>query len=133
MPNRYQFAFLASLFLTFTSLVLVSRFINKKLVEAGYDISRLILIGLDPVSSSSAPNLTDTDMGQTNVPGYGPVDTEALQAYFKNLSRDDLVALASTPAFLATVGLIFAAFVFTQVILKSLRHFASFQRPRTHS
>ncbi|KZT74688.1 NADH-cytochrome b5 reductase [Daedalea quercina L-15889] len=48
MPNRLQWAYLTSFIVTFFSLVAVSRFINRKLKEAGYDISRLILIGLPP-------------------------------------------------------------------------------------
>ncbi|KAI6153433.1 NADH-cytochrome b5 reductase [Pisolithus tinctorius] len=40
--------FIGSFFLTFTTLFVGSRFLNAKLEEAGYDISRLILIGLEP-------------------------------------------------------------------------------------
>lgn len=40
--------FLFSFLVTFSSLFLGSRVLNAKLKEAGYDISRLILIGLEP-------------------------------------------------------------------------------------
>lgn len=48
MPNRLQCAYLTSFFVTFFSLVVVSHVVNRKLKEAGYDISRLILVGLPP-------------------------------------------------------------------------------------
>ena len=53
MPNRLQWAYLTSFFVTFFSLVAVSRVVNRKLKEAGYDISRLILIGLPPKEGST--------------------------------------------------------------------------------
>ncbi|KAI6005220.1 NADH-cytochrome b5 reductase [Pisolithus orientalis] len=40
--------FIGSFFLTFTTLFVGSRFLNARLEEAGYDTSRLILIGLEP-------------------------------------------------------------------------------------
>jgi hypothetical protein len=46
MPNLHQLAFLASLSLTFSALVLAAHFINNTLLAAGYDVSNLILIGL---------------------------------------------------------------------------------------
>jgi cytochrome-b5 reductase len=46
MPNRFQLAFLGSFFGVFATLVLVSNFVRAKLKAAGYDVSRLILIGL---------------------------------------------------------------------------------------
>ncbi|KAI6044990.1 NADH-cytochrome b5 reductase [Pisolithus marmoratus] len=52
--------FLGSLFLTFTTLFVGSRFLNSKLEEAGYDISRLILIGLEPKGDTNMPISTTT-------------------------------------------------------------------------
>ena len=46
MPNHLQFLFLASFFTTFALLLSLSFYLSSKLREAGYDISRLILIGL---------------------------------------------------------------------------------------
>ncbi|KAH9835620.1 NADH-cytochrome b5 reductase [Rhodofomes roseus] len=48
MPNSLQWAYLTSFIGTFSSLLFISWFINGKLKEAGYDVSRLILIGLPP-------------------------------------------------------------------------------------
>ena len=46
MPNRPQLVFLATFFISFISLLALSKFLSKKLRETGYDISRLILIGI---------------------------------------------------------------------------------------
>jgi cytochrome-b5 reductase len=54
MPNHHQLLFLASFFGVFTSLVLISNYLGAKLKAAGYDVSRIILIGLD-TNTSSAP------------------------------------------------------------------------------
>ena len=55
MPNRYQLAFLATFVGVFSSLSALAYFAKKKLREAGYDISELILIGL-PKDKDSAGN-----------------------------------------------------------------------------
>lgn len=44
--NKYQFAFLFTFVSTFAALYLTTRFINSKLLAAGYDFTDLILIGL---------------------------------------------------------------------------------------
>ena len=70
MPNRFQVVYLLSFASVFTSLVFLSRYIDAKLRDAGYDISELILIGLpkdnDSVDTSSsadvAKSLTVTKM-----------------------------------------------------------------------
>jgi cytochrome-b5 reductase len=46
MPNHLQLLFLASFFTTTVLLFTLSHFLSSRLREAGYDISRLILIGL---------------------------------------------------------------------------------------
>ncbi|EKM58580.1 uncharacterized protein PHACADRAFT_253032 [Phanerochaete carnosa HHB-10118-sp] len=55
MPNRYQFAFLASFVGVLSGLFLVSNFIKAKLKAAGYDPAQLILIGL-PKDENSTPS-----------------------------------------------------------------------------
>lgn len=52
MPNRFQVLYIASCVSVFTSLVLLSNYVGAKLRAAGYDVSRLILIGL-PTNGSS--------------------------------------------------------------------------------
>jgi len=54
MPNHLQFLFLASFFATFAVLLALSSYLSLKLRQAGYDISRLILIGLP--QSENIPN-----------------------------------------------------------------------------
>ena len=54
MPNNSQLLFLGSFFGVFTALFLVSNYLGTRLKAAGYDISRIILFGLD-TNSSSAP------------------------------------------------------------------------------
>ena len=54
MPNCLQFVFLASFFTCFAVLFALSFYLSSKLQQAGYDISRLILIGL-PKSENAHP------------------------------------------------------------------------------
>jgi hypothetical protein len=54
MPNHLQFLFLASFLTTFAVLLALSSYLSTKLRQAGYDISRLILIGL-PQSENAHP------------------------------------------------------------------------------
>jgi hypothetical protein len=55
MPNRPQLVFLATFFISFISLLALSKFISSKLRETGYDLSRLILIGISQ-SHQPTPN-----------------------------------------------------------------------------
>lgn len=59
MPNHLQFLFLASFFATFVVLLALSNYLSSKLHQAGYDFSRLILIGLSP-SEITYPNKMST-------------------------------------------------------------------------
>jgi cytochrome-b5 reductase len=59
MPNNLQFLFLASFLATFAVLLALSNYLSSKLHQAGYDISRLILIGLSP-SENTYPNRMST-------------------------------------------------------------------------
>lgn len=54
MPNHQQLLFLASFLGVFASLVFITNYIGAKLKAAGYEVSRIILIGLD-TNSSAAP------------------------------------------------------------------------------
>jgi hypothetical protein len=54
MPNHQQLLFLASFVGVLSSLILISNYLGAKLRAAGYDVSRIILIGLD-TNSSAAP------------------------------------------------------------------------------
>jgi cytochrome-b5 reductase len=56
MPSHLQFLFLASFFTTFAVLLALSSYLSSKLREAGYDISRLILIGLPSENTHPIPN-----------------------------------------------------------------------------
>lgn len=98
MPNLDQFAFLTTLIGSFASLVALSRYLQSKLAAAGYDISKLILVGLPRKDSD----------------GYYGMDFHAVDIpYF---GTQDLVALASTPAFLASGALILATVLWAAVI-----------------
>jgi cytochrome-b5 reductase len=73
MPNHLQLLFIASFFASFFLLLALSNFLSSKLREAGYDISRLILLGL-PQSDHRFPNQMSTsapsllDVRQSVVP-----------------------------------------------------------------
>jgi cytochrome-b5 reductase len=129
MPNRFQVAFLASLVLTFTSLLLLSRFLNSKLVAAGYDISQIILIGL-PKEGHAKERF---QMADITLPYFGKVDLQKFQAHvidtLKNLQLNDfravevpllgtydLVALASSPAVVVTALIIVATAFYSKVL-----------------
>ncbi len=55
MPNRLHLVFLVAFFTNFAVLLALSNYLSSKLRQAGYDISRLILIGL-PSSENTYPN-----------------------------------------------------------------------------
>jgi cytochrome-b5 reductase len=52
MPNQLQLLFLASFLVTFLALFALSNLLASRLHQAGYDISRLILIGLPPLENT---------------------------------------------------------------------------------
>lgn len=58
--NRFQFLYLTTFFGVFASLVLITNYLGAKLRAAGYDVSRIILIGLPTNNSeeSTAPAAT---------------------------------------------------------------------------
>ena len=61
MPSHLQVLFLASFFTTFAALLALSFYLTSKLREAGYDISRLILIGLPSQNTHPIPNQMTAD------------------------------------------------------------------------
>jgi cytochrome-b5 reductase len=85
MTNRAQVLFVVSFFSVFAALVLISNYIGSKLRAAGYDVSRIILIGLETNSSSSStakfaipwslhPNMTTIfDINDFQEKGYAQV------------------------------------------------------------
>ncbi|KAF8078437.1 NADH-cytochrome b5 reductase [Lyophyllum atratum] len=118
--NRYQAAFLATLLSTFFSLVLISWFINSKLVAAGYDISQLILLGLPKNPSPKSGRVTMVDIQN--------IQNTVLDAV-KNLKLDDfkaveipyvgtynLVEVASSPAVVFTAAIIVATAFYSKVL-----------------
>jgi len=56
MPSHLQFLFLTSFLTTFAVLLALSSYLYSKLRQAGYDISRLILIGLPSENTHPIPN-----------------------------------------------------------------------------
>ncbi|KAJ7275325.1 NADH-cytochrome b5 reductase [Mycena haematopus] len=99
MPNRAQLAFLVSIVVSFTALVSLSNYLQAKLAAAGYNVSNLILIGLPKRDS---PNeYYGMDFHAVDLPYFG---------------TQDLVALASAPAFLVSTGLILAGVLWATVI-----------------
>jgi cytochrome-b5 reductase len=66
MPNASQTVYLASFFFTFSTLFLVSQFINSRLKAAGYDISELILIGIPKESLTPTETNHAVDMEKTS-------------------------------------------------------------------
>jgi hypothetical protein len=105
MPNLYQVAFLTSLLFTFSTLVLLTHFLNAKLVAAGYHFSNLILIGLPDHPSPT------------------------MDVYVPLLGTVNMVAIMSSPAFLFTAVIVVATAIYSNFIhtgsysLFSLPHF----------
>ncbi|KAJ6604357.1 ferredoxin reductase-like C-terminal NADP-linked domain-containing protein [Mycena vulgaris] len=97
MPNRDQLVFLFSLAVPFAVLVALSNYLQAR---TGYDLSQLILIGL-PIEDSPPHEYQPMDWHAVDIPGLGP---------------QDLVALASSPAFLVSGGLILATVLWATLI-----------------
>ncbi|KXN89856.1 NADH-cytochrome b5 reductase 1 [Leucoagaricus sp. SymC.cos] len=89
MPNRYQLTFLASTFASFFSLFFLSRYLLRLLADAGYDPSRIILIGLeDKGPATPLPPMSFLDgLRSVTLPVVG---------------ETDLVQVLSSPAFVAS-------------------------------
>lgn len=65
MPNLLQVLFLSSFFITLAVLLVLSNLLSSKLQQAGYDISRLILIGLSPSENTHSNKMS------TSIPFLG--------------------------------------------------------------
>jgi cytochrome-b5 reductase len=127
MPNLYQLVFLASLFFTFSTLVLLFHFINAKLVETGYNVSRIILIGLPdnpppPQRITFFDIMAFPDLHAISIPLLGTVD---------------IVALVSSPPFIFTAVIVIATGIYSTVfhtssyssLLSSFQFLNLFSRP----
>jgi cytochrome-b5 reductase len=109
MPNKFQFAFLATFVSVFSALVLISRFLNSKLVEAGYDYRNLILLGL-PDHEMSFDWAKIQDVLKDAVPSdFHAVDVPYLGTY-------DLVAISKSPTFIITGAIILATAFLAKVL-----------------
>jgi len=62
--NRQQALFILSFLSTLSVLILTFHWVREKLRDAGYDISRIILIGLEPKSHTTTT--TQMSFGITN-------------------------------------------------------------------
>ncbi|KAJ7225810.1 ferredoxin reductase-like C-terminal NADP-linked domain-containing protein [Mycena pura] len=98
MPNRDQIAFVVSLTGGFALLVSLQSYLNAKLKAAGYDVSKLILAGLPRKDSPNEYHIMD--FHAVDLPFFG---------------TQDLVALASSPAFIVSGALILATVLWTTV------------------
>ena len=98
MPNRDQIAFVVSLSGGFALLVSLQSYLNAKLKAAGYDVSKLILAGLPRKDSPNEYHIMD--FHAVDLPFFG---------------TQDLVALASSPAFIVSGALILATVLWTTV------------------
>ncbi|KAF7306658.1 NADH-cytochrome b5 reductase [Mycena indigotica] len=102
MPNRNQLVFLTALILPFALLVSLEHFILSSLRAKGYDLSQLILIGLP--RTEDAPN--NMSLHAVNLPYFG---------------TQDLVALATNPAFIVSGGLILAGILYATLFTSGSR------------
>jgi cytochrome-b5 reductase len=79
MPNHTQLLFLGSFFGVFTSLVLISNYLSAQLRAAGYDVSRIILIGLDTNGSTAPSNFVLPWSLNSNMTTQSTFDLKDLQ------------------------------------------------------
>ncbi|KAJ7293295.1 ferredoxin reductase-like C-terminal NADP-linked domain-containing protein [Mycena rebaudengoi] len=97
--------FLLSLILPFLGLVWLSRYLDSKLVAAGYDYRNIILIGL-PKQNTNVDEMANIDFHAVDIPYLG---------------TQDLVALASTPAFIVSSGLVLVTLLWATFIKSGSR------------
>ncbi|KAG6901850.1 hypothetical protein C0995_007236 [Termitomyces sp. Mi166 len=106
-------AFLASLLLTFASLVALLHYFNRKLAAAGYDISRLILLGLPENPPPKSGRVTMADLQSTlknfNLDNLRVIEIPGLGTY-------NLVEFATSPAVLITAIIITATAFYAKVL-----------------
>ncbi|GLB36330.1 putative flavoprotein pyridine nucleotide cytochrome reductase family protein [Lyophyllum shimeji] len=120
--NRYQAAFLASFVLTFASLFLLARYLNSKLLAAGFDISQLILLGLPKEPPPKTGRVTMVDIHNIQDTVVGAVknvkldDLKAVDIPF--LGTTNLVEVASSPAVVITAAIVVATAFYAKVLHK---------------
>ncbi|KAG6813084.1 hypothetical protein H0H92_014143 [Tricholoma furcatifolium] len=111
--NRYQAVFLASLLITFSSLVALFHYLNRKLVAAGYDVSRIILIGLPPNPTPKSGRVTMADINSI-VDNIKNIDLKAVD--IPGIGTFDLVEAATSPAVVITAAIVFATAFYAKVL-----------------
>ncbi|KAJ3561966.1 hypothetical protein NP233_g9866 [Leucocoprinus birnbaumii] len=104
MPNRYQLAFLASTFASFFSLFFLSRYVLRLLAAAGYDPSRIILIGLpDNPPAEPLPTMAFlNELRAVTLPVVG--ETDLVQVVSSPIFFASAVVLAGTAYFISKTG-----------------------------
>ncbi|RXW18242.1 hypothetical protein EST38_g7615 [Candolleomyces aberdarensis] len=110
MPNRFQWAFLASFFTVLSALILSSHLLISWLNSKGYRIGDIILIGLD----ENAPPMSSGRVEVEKIPGH--VVEFVKNFKLEDLNKENLLELAKSPAFLASVALALG----TTLYIKSL-------------
>lgn len=109
MPNKFQLVFLLTFASVFSALVLVSRFINSTLIQAGYDYRNLILLGLPGHEMSF-----DWAKLQLQVASAIPKDFHAVDIPY--VGTYDLVAISTSPTFIITGAIILATAFLAKVL-----------------
>lgn len=110
MPNRQQIAFLSTFLLTISSLILLSRYINSKLVAAGYDFSRIILIGLpDGPQLPPMANQLVSFLQNLKLDDFRAVEVPILGTY-------DFIELVSSTTFIITAVIVVATAFYSKVL-----------------
>ncbi|KAF5312164.1 hypothetical protein D9619_003032 [Psilocybe cf. subviscida] len=117
MPNKYQLAFLATFISVFSALLFISNYLQARLKHAGYDISNLILYGLDDKDAQPHEPM-DLQKIQATIQelysSYAPSDLHAVEVPL--LGTYDLVALTSSPVFIITSAIIVAAGIWSNIL-----------------
>ncbi|KAH8835340.1 ferredoxin reductase-like C-terminal NADP-linked domain-containing protein [Flagelloscypha sp. PMI_526] len=99
MPNKLQVGFLLSFVVTFLVLTFTTSAINSALRARGYDISRLILLGLEDTDSNNSMASSQADVLRS-------VDLPLL-------GKTDLLALVNSPAFALSLAVITLGALYT--------------------
>lgn len=110
MPNKYQLVFLATIVTVFSGLVFLSHLLNRLLLAAGYDYRNIILIGLPKPEPIPQPPLMSL---QQLVESVVPASLQAVD--LPVFGTVNVVAVATSPAFLISSAIIIATAVWTKV------------------
>jgi len=110
MPNSQQIIFLITFVSTLSSLVFLSRFINSKLIAAGYDFSRIILIGLpDGPQLPTMSNQLFSSLQNIKLDDFRAVDVPLLGTY-------DFIELVTSTTFIITAVIVVATAFYSKVL-----------------